>query len=388
MKINTNDWEWFEFEDIFYIKKGFYNKKPEHISTNQANIPFLGAIDSNNGVTELYNIEDIEIATKTGAGKNVDIKQKIFPKNAVCITNNGSVGYAYFQGDPFTCSHDVNPLYKKDGDFNYYTGLFIATIIMNDRYRWGYGRKWRPKRMVESKLKLPIKRDSNSKPVLDNNKLYSKMGYIPDWEWMESFIKKLHSKPITTSVNTTFKLNLNTEKWKEFYLHELFDVEMGNGIDAVTVTTISPVYSYVSRNSNNNGVVNIVDEIEGQNPFNQGDMTLALGGSYLGSCFIQQKPFYTAQNVAVLKEKTPLSIYSKLFVATLIRNECKIKYQAFGRELNSHIKKDFTVKLPICRNKENEIILDDKHIFSKKGYTPDWEWINNYMKKLKYSDRL
>ncbi len=37
-------------------------------------------------------------------------------------------------------------------------------------------------------------------------------------------------------------------------------------------------------------------------PFKAGLMTLALGGS-LGSCFIQNKPFYTAQNVAILEEK-------------------------------------------------------------------------------------
>lgn len=34
----------------------------------------------------------------------------------------------------------------------------------------------------------------------------------------------------------------------------------------------------------------------------------------------------------------------------LIRNECKVKYQAFGRELNSHFRKDFTVKLPTKMN--------------------------------------
>lgn len=28
----------------------------------------------------------------------------------------------------------------------------------------------------------------------------------------------------------------------------------------------------------------------------EGAMSLALGGSFLGSCFIQKKPFYTAQN--------------------------------------------------------------------------------------------
>ena len=47
-------------------------------------------------------------------------------------------------------------------------------------------------------------------------------------------------------------------------------------------------------------LVGIVDEINGELPFPAGSMSVALGGSFLGSCFIQKKSFYTAQNVAIL----------------------------------------------------------------------------------------
>ena len=183
------------------------------------------------------------------------------------------------------------------------------------------------------------------------------------------------------------KSKFDCSNWKEFYLYKLFNVGMGNGIDAVITTSNNPKYNYVSRDSNGNGVVGFVDEIDGETPFPAGAMSLALGGSFLGSCFIQKKPFYTAQNVAVLQEKTLISDHVKLFIAALIRNECKIKYQAFGRELNSHYKKDFTIKLPVLHD-ENGIVFDASHEFSDKGYIPDWEWINNYMKSLPYSDRI
>ena len=158
-------------------------------------------------------------------------------------------------------------------------------------------------------------------------------------------------------------------------------------IDAIQTTCDDPKYNYVSRDSNGNGVVGFVDEIEGEEPFPAGAMSLALGGSFLGSCFIQKKPFYTAQNVAVLQEKVPLSGHTKLFIATLIRNECKIKYQAFGRELNAHFRKDFTIKLPVKRNADG-IVFDETHEFSDDGYIPDWEWMDSYMRSLPYSDRL
>lgn len=178
-----------------------------------------------------------------------------------------------------------------------------------------------------------------------------------------------------------------TENWKDFYLHKLFKTRMGNGIDAVVTTNYNPKYNYVSRDSNGNGVVGFVDVIEGEEPFPAGTMSLALGGSFLGSCFIQNEPFYTAQNVGILQEKESLSIYSKLFITTLIRNECKVKYQAFGRELNSHFRKDFTVKLPIKMN-GLKFAYDENKTYSDDGYIPDWEWMGNYIRELPYADKI
>ncbi len=385
MNLDIEKWKLFDFVKIFDIKKGFYNKKPE--ASGNGTIPFLGATDSNNGVTGYYTYEEIESSSKTGNDSNEPIERKLFPGHAVCVTNNGSVGYAYYQNKPFTCSHDVNPLYLLDREFNQYTGMFVATIIMHDRYRWGYGRKWRPERMVKSQLRLPILQDKNGVPIIDVNKKYSDEGYIPDWEWMEKYIKTLHYKPITTRVITSTNTKLVTTEWKEFLLHRIMKAGMGNGIDAVLTTSDNPKYNYVSRDSNGNGVVGFVDEIEGEKPFPAGAMSLALGGSFLGSCFIQKKPFYTAQNVAVLQEKVPLSIHTKLFIATLIRNECKVKYQAFGRELNSHFRKDFTIKLPVKHNADG-IVFDKTYEFSDDGYIPDWEWMDSYMRSLPYSDRI
>ena len=82
-----------------------------------------------------------------------------------------------------------------------------------------------------------------------------------------------------------------------------------------------------------------------------------------------------------------MSIYSKLFIATLVRNECKIKYQAFGRELNSHFRRDFTIKLPI-KIRQSEIVYDEDKIYSDEGYIPDWEWMDNFVKKLPYADKI
>lgn len=175
IKLTSSVWKWFCYDEIFDIRKGFYNKKPENHTGNE--IPFIGAIDNNNGVSEYYGIQDVEEASKTGDENNVSLDEKIFDGNCITVSNNGSVGYAFYQDKPFTCTHDVNPLYlnpKWGKVLNPYIAMFLCTLIEKERYRWTYGRKWRPKRMPSSLIKLPV--DANN---------------TPDWQFMEDYIKSL-----------------------------------------------------------------------------------------------------------------------------------------------------------------------------------------------------
>lgn len=138
------------------------------------------------------------------------------------------------------------------------------------------------------------------------------------------------------------------------------------------MTTLNPSVNFVGRSNLNNGVSDKVDYIYGIEPYKKGDMTLALGG-YLGSCFIQDKPFYTSQNVIVLRPKKDISFNCKLFISTMIFKESQTYYKAFEDELNRHIMKDFSILLPIDKNG----VLD-------------WEYMENYILKIKreYTKKL
>lgn len=175
LMLETNNWKYFRYDKIFEICKGYYNKKPEE--NNHGEIPFIGATDSNNGITSLHDLETIELSSKTGADPNHPLDKKLFAENSITVSNNGSVGYAFYQNKKFTCSHDVNPLYlaKEWGiKLNPYISMFLCTVIEKEQFRWAYGRKWRPKRMPDSLIKLPIDNSGN-----------------PDWQWMEDYIKGL-----------------------------------------------------------------------------------------------------------------------------------------------------------------------------------------------------
>lgn len=367
MKLNNDKWEFFNFSQIFQMKNGFYNKKPESDGTGK--IPFIGATDRNNGVTGYFTLEEIESSSKTGSEPNQALEDKIFPKNAVCVTNNGSVGYAYFQDGQFTCSHDVNPLYLKNGEFNKYTGLFVATIIMHDRYRWGYGRKWRPKRMIKSKLKLPILRDEDSNPVIDDTFQYSSKGYIPDWEFMEKYMKTLNFDDLITNNNENRK-ELETEKWCPFKLSNL-DINIYKAKSHAKIDmNFSKVRDerrlpFISRTEQNNSVDGwvLIDE---NNKYELGNALVI--GDTTATISYQPNPFVCGDHIVVIRAGW-LDKYTGLFVKTLLDKE-RYRY-SYGRAFKMELIQDTEIRLP-----------------SKDGSVPDWEFIRSYIKSMPYADLI
>jgi len=180
-------------------------------------------------------------------------------------------------------------------------------------------------------------------------------------------------------------MNLNINDWKCFYLKYLYDIQMGNGFDKNKLDEDTPEVNLVSRVSYNNGVDVRVGFVNGIKPFEAGLVTVALGGSYLGSCFVQEEPFYTGQNVAVMKAKhKEITKFVSLFITGLVRYESKIKYYAFGRELNTHIRTDFDIKLPVKHNPDGSFFIDNTHTFSDEGFVPDWQFMEDYIKSLHY----
>lgn len=120
----------------------------------EGNTPYIGAIDSNNGIAN-YIIHD---------------------GNTISLNYNGSVGEAFYQPRPFWATDDVNVLYFREEngvDFNKYIALFICAVLRQEKYRYSYGRKWVLESMKSTVIKLPEKAGK------------------PDWFYMESYMKLL-----------------------------------------------------------------------------------------------------------------------------------------------------------------------------------------------------
>ena len=351
MKLSDREWNKFKMNNIFEIKSGFYNKKPP--KEKNGNIPFIGASDSNNGITEFYTLENIKNNSKTGNDKNENINKKIFQGNAICVTNNGSVGFAYYQQHKFTCTHDINPLYLKYSKLNFYKAMFLITSIEQQKVCFEYSRKWRPKRMKSSMLLLPTK----------NNQ--------PDYKFMEDYTKSLYQKKLQKYITYIKKQLLKIEykempkleekKWREFFITDIFlNIQRGKRLTKAKQTQGN--IPYVSSTAQNNGVDNFIGNLEKVRIF-ENCLTIANSGS-VGSSFYHSYKFVASDHVTHLKnEKFNSFIY--LFIATLTKR-LSTKYN-FNREINDfRISRD-KILLPI--NNKNE---------------PDFEYMEQYIKNLVY----
>ena len=155
-------WKAFKLSDLFEIKKG---KRLTKADQTEGNTPYIGAIDSNNGVSGYIG------------------QRPIHKGGTISVSYNGSVAEAFYQPKPYWATDDVNVLYPKGFKLTPATALFICTVIRLEKYRFNYGRKWHLDRMRETVIKLPV----------------TKSGEL-DLAGMENYIKIL---PYSSQINTT-----------------------------------------------------------------------------------------------------------------------------------------------------------------------------------------
>lgn len=123
-------------------------------------------------------------------------------------------------------------------------------------------------------------------------------------------------------------------------LSKIFDVEYGNKLDFNKMIALNEwnddSVNFISRSANNLGVDAIVKRIPDVDPYQPGLITIALGGAMLSS-FVQQRRFYTAQNIMVLKPINDMSFNEKIYYCLCIQKNA-FKYSTFGREANRTLK--------------------------------------------------
>ena len=302
-----------------------------------------------------------------------------------CLTvaRTGSSGYVTFQEHGCCVGDSAKLLLLKGKKKTNNIYLYLRTILMANKYRYTFARKVTEENYLNDIIELPINEDDEIDYEYMENyimQINGDVASIPDYFLQEGYEKACWY--LDTIDQDDFEkeyagkicddeIVLDTDKWIEFHLYDIFEIHVGNKFDRSKMSMGAPTVNFVGRSSENNGVTAFVDEIEGTEPYKEGNLTVALGGEYLGSCFIQDYPFYTSQNVNVLIPKEDIDIFTKMFIAHLVRYESANNYKAFARELNAHIKTDFVIKLPAT-------------VFGK----PDYEFMSKYIKSLSFSKKL
>lgn len=157
----SNDKEWREFfiSKIFEIKAG---KRLTKANMKVGNIPFIGATDSNNGITNFVSNENAST-----------------DKGILGVNYNGSVVETFYHPYKCTFSDDVKRFSTKEVEGNKYIYLFLKNAILKQKCKYMYGYKFNENRMTKQKIMLPV----NSKGE-------------PDYKFMDDYMKYLEQKKL------------------------------------------------------------------------------------------------------------------------------------------------------------------------------------------------
>lgn len=380
MSLDISQWKEFKVSSIFTIHNGKGITK-EEIEENEGDFTVVQSGEENNGVLGKINLNYCKTMNYTFSDKP-----------CLTVARSGSAGFVSFQLNGCVVGDSAKILLLDEDIASVELYTFLQTLLTANRFKYAYGRKVTESKYMNDVVRLPIQTNEDGAALIDISKKYSEDGYIPNWRWMEEYIKFLHHRPLTTKNTTRTTLDLNVDSWKYFLLKDICSITMGNKMDYSAMSMDNPSVNFVGRSADNNGVAGKVDFATDDygntvKPYKAGCITVALGGS-LGSSYLQVEDFYTSQNVSVLEFEEDVSDSAKLFITTCIMNESKYKYFPFGRELNTHIRTDFGFTLPIQRNANGEPIIDTTKKYSQQGYIPDWTWMENYIKTLPYGDRI
>lgn len=335
MNLDVNNWKEYKISDIFTVKYGvnleLVNCEVVN-SSDKGAVNFVARTSSNNGV--VARIKEIS---------------GVPPQPAWTITcaGGGSVLSTFLQSEEFYSGRDLYLLLPKF-DMSKYAKMFCLTVIKGNKYRFNYGRQAN-KSLPNLLLKLPSRKDGT-----------------PDFDFMDKYIKSLHHKPITTQLNINPILDLNIEHWQEFKLNDIFNFKKGKRLTKADM--VDGHLNYLGAISENNGVRQQI-EVEESQIYTANCITVNYNGS-VGEAFYQSEPFWASDDVNVLYAKNwAMNKYNAMFIITVIKAN---KYRfSYGRKWTLEKMKESIIKLPISQPN-----------------VPNFNYMEQYIKKLSYSDRI
>lgn len=331
LKLTDRDWKGFAVEDIFNIHTG---KDLILSKVEEGHIPIVSHSEINNGI-QVFS-------------KNIS-KHKIFDSNTTISLADRGTFKSFVQPYDFYIGTRVKGLEIKN-DVSKNVLKFLTACIDKQSILFSYGRN-ACQRLNKTKIMLPENSDG-----------------LPDWQFMEDFIKQKEQKQIADLkdyyANKAVELMISTgslknTEWREFSFSDIF-IEVKRGKRLTKGNQQSGETPYVSSTAANNGVDNFIGNSKGVRTF-ENCLTLANSGS-VGSTFFHHYTFVASDHVtALILEKPNKYIY--LFLSGIIKR-LEEKY-SFNREINDKRIQREKILLPV-----------------NSDGLPDWQFMESFMKQI------
>ena len=162
--LDSRRWKEFFLEDIFFISSSIRLTKDD---MKKGKRPFVGASDSNNGVTAFVG----------NTNNSLD-------RNVLGVNYNGSVVENFYHPYEAIFSDDVKRLHLKEYKDDKYVFLFIKQSILMQKCKYEYGYKFNGERMKRQKIMLPITSSST-----------------PDYAFMAKYMKGMELKQLKAYID-------------------------------------------------------------------------------------------------------------------------------------------------------------------------------------------
>lgn len=116
-----------------------------------------------------------------------DREAKVIDKNTITVDMFGNAFYR--DTDYKMVTHARVFALSPKFEMTESSGLYMTSCMSYLTKKFAYSNMCSWNKIQDLSLCLPIQTDDSGKPVIDAGKTYSPDGYIPDWEYMEKYIK-------------------------------------------------------------------------------------------------------------------------------------------------------------------------------------------------------
>lgn len=352
-------WKKFNFGSLFEtIKKAesYSTEDLEIVSTvtSDSYLPYITRTYQDNGC-KYFVTRDSELSVEAG--------------NALIIGD--TTASCFYQESEFVCGEHIVVL-RNDQWLNRFTGLFIATLVNHERFRYSYGRALKIDIIKSMDISLPVDEEGNIA-----------------WMIIEEFIRSLHPENIATvnSLETPMRRVL-IEDWKFFNVQRiagrpgLLNLEICKCARAEDTEDGDDI-NYIGAKKNDNGYMRRVAYNRDLISKGNGIVFICNGQGSVGYTTYQPKEFIGTKDLVVGYDEN-LDPYVGLFLVSILDKE-RFKY-SFGRKYKTHLS---SVQIPLPAQKDSTgYVIDNNKNYSSEGFIPDWKFMRNFISQLTYGDLL